>query len=163
MMFESMSTGCLFVVRSSDRLRDGIDQVVCFTEVGSCSLQEEQMLRRSVKALIRRRNCYGDRLPQSPCTGFAAPHERQPGPLERSLVRRPATKRLGDVWMRPDITPGELPGRANQCTRDQAAHRQVNLHLSSESAVLLCRRSRACAEFGNRSDWRRSSSSVDDL
>ena len=37
-------SGCLFVVRSSDCLRDGIDQVVCSTEVGSCSLQEEQML-----------------------------------------------------------------------------------------------------------------------
>lgn len=36
--------GCLFVVRSSDCLRDGIDQVVCTTEIGSCSLQEEQML-----------------------------------------------------------------------------------------------------------------------
>jgi hypothetical protein len=35
---------CLFVVRSSDCLRDGIDQVVRSTEVGSCSLQEEQML-----------------------------------------------------------------------------------------------------------------------
>ena len=37
-------SGCLFVVRSSDCLRDGIDQVVCPTEIGSCSLQEEQML-----------------------------------------------------------------------------------------------------------------------
>ncbi len=37
-------SGCLFVVRSSDRLRDGIDQVVGSTEIGSCSLQEEQML-----------------------------------------------------------------------------------------------------------------------
>ena len=37
-------SGCLFVVRSSDRLRDGSDQVVCSTEIGSCSLQEEQML-----------------------------------------------------------------------------------------------------------------------
>ena len=37
-------SGCLFVVRSSDCLRDGIDQVVCSTEIGSCSLQEEQML-----------------------------------------------------------------------------------------------------------------------
>jgi hypothetical protein len=35
---------CLLVVRSSDCLRDGIDQVVCSTEIGSCSLQEEQML-----------------------------------------------------------------------------------------------------------------------
>jgi hypothetical protein len=34
----------LFVVRSSDRLCDGIDQIVCFIEIGSCSLQEEQML-----------------------------------------------------------------------------------------------------------------------
>ena len=36
--------GGLFVVRSSDCRRDGIDQVVCSTEIGSCSLQEEQML-----------------------------------------------------------------------------------------------------------------------
>jgi hypothetical protein len=35
---------CRFVVRSSDGLRDGSDQVVCLIEVGSCSLQEEQML-----------------------------------------------------------------------------------------------------------------------
>jgi hypothetical protein len=35
---------CLFVVGSSDCLRDGIDQIMCPTEVGSCSLQEEQML-----------------------------------------------------------------------------------------------------------------------
>jgi hypothetical protein len=35
---------CLSVVRSSNCLRDGIDQVVCTTEIGSCSLQEEQML-----------------------------------------------------------------------------------------------------------------------
>ena len=34
----------LSVVRSSNCLRDGIDQVVCTTEIGSCSLQEEQML-----------------------------------------------------------------------------------------------------------------------
>ena len=34
----------LSVVRSSDGLRDGIDQIVCTTEIGSCSLQEEQML-----------------------------------------------------------------------------------------------------------------------
>ena len=34
----------LSVVRSSDCLRDGIDQVMCPTEFGSCSLQEEQML-----------------------------------------------------------------------------------------------------------------------
>ena len=31
-------------MRGSDRLCDGIDQVVCSTEIGSCSLQEEQML-----------------------------------------------------------------------------------------------------------------------
>ena len=37
-------SGALFVVRRSDRLCDGIDQVVCPTEFGSCSLQEEQML-----------------------------------------------------------------------------------------------------------------------
>jgi hypothetical protein len=36
--------GCLFVLRSSDCLRDGIDQFVRSTEIGSCSLQEEQML-----------------------------------------------------------------------------------------------------------------------
>jgi hypothetical protein len=33
-----------FVVRSADCLRDSSDQVVCANEVGSCSLQEEQML-----------------------------------------------------------------------------------------------------------------------
>ena len=37
-------TGGLFAVRRSDRLNDGIDQVVCSTEIGACSLQEEQML-----------------------------------------------------------------------------------------------------------------------
>jgi hypothetical protein len=37
-------SGYPFVVWSSDCLYDGIDQFVCFTEVGSCSLQEEQML-----------------------------------------------------------------------------------------------------------------------
>jgi hypothetical protein len=37
-------SGCLSVARSSDCLRDGIDQVVRSTEFGSCSLQEEQML-----------------------------------------------------------------------------------------------------------------------
>ena len=37
-------SGCLFAVRSSDCLRDGIDQVMSPTEFGSCSLQEEQML-----------------------------------------------------------------------------------------------------------------------
>ncbi len=47
-------SGRLSVVRSSDCLRDRIDQVVCITEIGSCSLQEEQMLRRSVEALISR-------------------------------------------------------------------------------------------------------------
>ena len=36
--------GCLFVVRSPDGLRDGVDQVMCSTKIGSCSLQEEQML-----------------------------------------------------------------------------------------------------------------------
>ncbi len=35
---------CLFVVRSSNCLGDGIDQVVRSTVIGSCSLQEEQML-----------------------------------------------------------------------------------------------------------------------
>ena len=34
----------MFAVRSADRLRDGSDQVVCTIKVGSCSLQEEQML-----------------------------------------------------------------------------------------------------------------------
>jgi hypothetical protein len=33
-----------FIVRSLDCLRDGSDQFVCLIEVGSCSLQEEQML-----------------------------------------------------------------------------------------------------------------------
>ncbi len=37
-------SGCLLVVRRSDCLHDGIDKVMCSTEVGSCSLQEEQML-----------------------------------------------------------------------------------------------------------------------
>ena len=37
-------SSALFVVRGSDRLCDGSDQVVCIIEVGSCSLQEEQML-----------------------------------------------------------------------------------------------------------------------
>ena len=36
--------GRLFVVRSLDCLHDGCNEVVCFIEVGSCSLQEEQML-----------------------------------------------------------------------------------------------------------------------
>jgi hypothetical protein len=35
---------CLFVVRYPDRSRDCVNQIMCFTEVGSCSLQEEQML-----------------------------------------------------------------------------------------------------------------------
>lgn len=75
-------SGCLFVVRGSDHLRDGIDQIMGPTEVESCSLQEEQMLRRSVKAPIGRRNRHRDRLPQSPPVHFAAPHERQPCLLE---------------------------------------------------------------------------------
>lgn len=132
----------LFFVRSADRFRDGSDQVVRPVELGSCSLQEDQVLGHSIEALIRHRDCDGDRLPQPPCIGFAAPHERQPGVLERSVVRRATTKRLGNVGMRPDVTPRELPGRANQCTRDQAAHRQVNLHRSSAAAVSLCRRGR---------------------
>jgi len=37
-------SGCLFVVWSADCPRYGIDQVVCSTEIGSCSLQEQQML-----------------------------------------------------------------------------------------------------------------------
>jgi len=37
-------SGRLFVVRGPDCLHDGIDQVVRSIEVGSCSLQEEQML-----------------------------------------------------------------------------------------------------------------------
>jgi hypothetical protein len=35
---------CLFVVRGPYRSRDRVNQVMGFTEVGSCSLQEEQML-----------------------------------------------------------------------------------------------------------------------
>ena len=35
---------CLIIVRSADCVRHGIDQAVCSTEIGSCSLQEEQML-----------------------------------------------------------------------------------------------------------------------
>ena len=34
----------LFAVRSSNCLYDSSDQAMCFIEVGSCSLQEEQML-----------------------------------------------------------------------------------------------------------------------
>lgn len=45
-----------FFVPSSDPLQDGGDQVVSLIEIGSCSLQEKQMLVRSVKALIRRRD-----------------------------------------------------------------------------------------------------------
>jgi hypothetical protein len=37
-------SGGLFVVGRSDRLRDGIHQVMSPIEIGSCSLQEEQML-----------------------------------------------------------------------------------------------------------------------
>jgi hypothetical protein len=37
-------SGRLFAVRSLDCLRDGSDEVVRFFEIGSCSLQEEQML-----------------------------------------------------------------------------------------------------------------------
>ena len=121
-------------MRGPDCLHDGIDQVMRSIEVGSCSLQEEQMLRRSVEALIRRRERHGDRLPHAPGLGFAAPHERQPGLPERGVVRRPTPERLGDAGIRPDITPGELPGRANQCTRDQAGHRRVNLHLRNRQS-----------------------------
>jgi hypothetical protein len=39
--------------------------------------------------------------------------------------------------MCPDITLGEWPGRANKRTRNQAAHRQANLLLSSQSAVSI--------------------------
>ena len=85
------------------------------------------MLRCSVEALICRRDGYGDRLPQAPRIGFAAPHERHPGVFERSLVRRPTTKRLGDAGVRPDITAGDVLRRANQWSRDQATHRQVIL------------------------------------
>jgi hypothetical protein len=46
--------GCQLVVRRPDCLPDGSDQVMRAIEVGSCSLQEEQMLGRSVEALIRR-------------------------------------------------------------------------------------------------------------
>jgi len=35
---------CTLAVRSLDCLRDGSNQIVRFIEVGSCSLQEEQML-----------------------------------------------------------------------------------------------------------------------
>lgn len=56
-------SGRMFAVRSADCLYDGIDQVVCSAEIGSCSLQEQQMLRSSVQTLIRRRDGYGDRLP----------------------------------------------------------------------------------------------------
>jgi hypothetical protein len=65
--------GRLLVAEISDCLSYRVDQVVCSFEVGSCSLQEKQMLARSVEALICRRNCYGDQLTQSPCAGLAAP------------------------------------------------------------------------------------------
>ena len=54
------TSGHLFVVRSSNCLRDRGDQGMRFIEMGPCSLQEKQMLVRSVKALICRRNCDGD-------------------------------------------------------------------------------------------------------
>src|SRR5579875_1134928 len=101
---ETAVCGYLVVVRGPDGLDDGVDQVMGPIEVGSCSLQEEQMLRRSVEALIGRRDRHGDRLPQSPGLGLAAPHEGQPGLLERGPVRRPAPERPGDAGARPDIT-----------------------------------------------------------
>jgi len=146
--------GCLYVVRRPDGFRDGIDQGMRCTEIGSCSLQEKQMLRRSVKALIGRRNGYPDGLPQSPCAGFSTPQERQPGLLERSLVQGPTAKRLGDASMRPDETLGDLPGRANERAREQSAHRQVYLPLPSEPAVKVCCGIRAGHNLGCRSRWR---------
>jgi hypothetical protein len=65
----------LFAEGSPDCLLDGINQAMRFTKIGSCRLQEEQMLRRSVEALVRRRNRHGDRFPQSSRLGFAAPHQ----------------------------------------------------------------------------------------
>jgi hypothetical protein len=41
---ETAISGWLFVVRGPDGLDDGVDQVMCPIEIGSCSLQEEQML-----------------------------------------------------------------------------------------------------------------------
>lgn len=90
------------------------------------------MLGSSVKALIRGRYSDSDRFPQAPLAGFATPQEGQPSFLERSHVRRPTTKCLGDIGMRPDITSGELSGRANQSAGDQADHLEVNLLHSSE-------------------------------
>ena len=37
-------SGCRFVVLRADCLRHGFDQVVCSGKIGSCSLQEQQML-----------------------------------------------------------------------------------------------------------------------
>jgi hypothetical protein len=105
--------GRLLVARCPDGLRDGVDQVVCSSKIGSCSLQEKQMRARSVEALIRRRNGNGDRLPQAPGIRLAAPQERQPRFLERGQVRWPTTKGLRDAWLRPDKALGELPARAN--------------------------------------------------
>lgn len=69
----SIVSGRVPVARGSNGPYDGSNQIVCILEVGSCSLQEEQMLRRSVEALVRRGNGHGDRLPQSPRPGFAPP------------------------------------------------------------------------------------------
>lgn len=65
--------GRRFFVRSADRFRDGINEFVSSPEVGSCSLQEEEVLGHSVEALIGRGD--GDRqsLAQLPCPRFTTP------------------------------------------------------------------------------------------
>ena len=37
-------SGRLFVAQSADCLRDGVDQVVCSIEIGTCSLHEEHVV-----------------------------------------------------------------------------------------------------------------------
>ena len=38
-------------------------------------------------------------------------------------------KRLGDAWMCPDITPGQVPGRADDPALYQIAHRRCKPHI----------------------------------
>ena len=63
----------LFIVLSAHRVRDGMNEVVCLAEVGSCSLQEQEVLGHSVKALIGRRNRDRKRLTQLPLIRFTTP------------------------------------------------------------------------------------------
>jgi hypothetical protein len=94
------------------RLRYRVDEIVRTVEAGSCSLQEEQVLSRSVDALIGRRD--GDR------EGFAepsplgiAPHQQPPRPLERGEVCRPASERGRDARVCPDVPVGHTPDALN--------------------------------------------------